>query len=331
MEQPVADGLGHVSHADDVAIAPFVHGIDAPPQPAAELRRVLPSRILADLTEIVAFGRDAARDAIAQRAQPRFERDQADRDASRERQPPEPDDAIAGRARHVQGGASTPRQHERSGEQQRDRHQMRAGAQVADDAWIDPGQRSMADELDHARARGYRVRDDDGGGGGAARQQLDSRAITPADLIGGARSRSDFDGQRRRPTHGCLECDHIVVSRDDLRHDLRAFDVESLGGGGLRGAAGTLRQIQAISRDIRPVTDDERGDDQRADRQNQREPAHETVQRVGLHRRWHGQAACPCCHLGRAPALDRNCLKKKRASVRGHPPSIELPPLDSNC
>ena len=184
------------------------------------------------------------------------------------------------------GRASTPRQHQRAGEQQGDRHQMRARAQIADDARIDPGQRSVADELDDASPRRDRVRDDDRGGDVAARQQLDRRTIAPADFVGGAPGRPDADGQRRRPTDRCLECDQVVVSRDDLRDDPRAFDVEALRGGGVRGAVGTLRQIQAISGDVRPVTDDQRGDDQRADGEDQRDLADESTQRVGLHRRW---------------------------------------------
>ena len=69
MQCAVADCRRHVAHANDVAEAPFVDGVDVAAQTASEWPRVLPARILPDLAEIVTLRRDAAGHAIAKRAQ----------------------------------------------------------------------------------------------------------------------------------------------------------------------------------------------------------------------------------------------------------------------
>ena len=295
--EAVQDAVAHrdrdVTHANDVAVAPFVDRIDAAAQAASEARPVFPPRILPDLAEIVPLGSDAAGYAIAQRAQADLDRDQAERDAAGQREPSEPHDAIGRRPRFVRPRPALPPQSQRSGEEQDDSDEVRRDPQVADDPRVDPCQGSVADELDDAGARRNRVRDGDRRGDVAAGERFDRGSVAPADLVGGAARRPHVYPQRRGAADRCLECDQVVVSRDDLGYDAGALDVEALRRGGVRAAVGALRQVQAISGDVGPVTDDEEADGERADRQDQREATAESGQQMRVHRLGHGQAACP--------------------------------------
>ena len=196
--------------------------------------------------------------------------EKADRDGAGERDTPKPREPIDGLGLTASAGHVGPRagggrygeaRHgDRRREQQQNRHQVRRVAQIANDARIDPGQRSVAREFDEAVARRDADHDTHRAGGIAARQGLTRGSIAPANLVGGASRRPHVDMQRRGPTDFCLECDQVVFTRDNLRNNPRAFNVEALRGRGARRGAIALREIQAISGDVGPVTGNQQAD-----------------------------------------------------------------------
>ena len=173
-------------------------------------------------------------------------------------------------ARGGAGAADQPRQQHRRREQQHDRDEMRREPQIANQPRIDPRQRSMTRELDESVLRRDRDGEADRRSRVAAGQRLDCGFVTPADFVGRPSRRPHVDVQRRRTANRCLECDQVVFAGDDLRDDAGAFDVEALRRRGARGGAGALRQIQAISGDVGPVTDDQQTDADGDQHQNQR-------------------------------------------------------------
>jgi hypothetical protein len=150
---------------------------------------------------------------------------------------------------------------------------MRRDAKIANEPRVDPGDRTVADELDNAGAGGNRVSDGDRPGDFSPREHDDRGFVPPPDFIDGSSRRSYSDAQGRRTPNSGLERDCVVIARGDLWNDNAILDVEALRGHRARRVVNALREIQTISCDVRPVADDQDADGECADRKNEGQAA----------------------------------------------------------